>query len=96
MPLAGSDTVTTPTPGLRTTAEIRAVCEAVTKPVNVLARPDLTLAEIFEAGAQRVSVGGAPAWVAAKAFADAAIAIRDEGDFASLAARLPLGEWFRR
>ena len=45
-------------PGLRTVEEIRAVCEATAKPVNVLARPGLTMAEIFAAGAQRVSVGG--------------------------------------
>ena len=50
------------------------MCDAVTKPVNVLALPGLTVAEIFEAGAQRVSVGGALTWVAVKAFADAAVA----------------------
>jgi hypothetical protein len=31
--------------------------------------------------------------VAAKAFADAATAIRDEGDLSVLSTRLPLGEW---
>jgi 2-methylisocitrate lyase-like PEP mutase family enzyme len=65
----------------------------VSKPVNVLALGDLTFAEIAEAGAQRVSVGGGLAWVAAKAFADAAAAMRDEGDLSSLTARLPLDEW---
>ena len=30
-------------PGLQTSAEIRAVCEAVSKPVNVLARPSLSM-----------------------------------------------------
>jgi 2-methylisocitrate lyase-like PEP mutase family enzyme len=80
-------------PGLRTAEEIRAVCQAVGRPVNVLALPGLTLAEIMEAGARRVSVGGGLTWVAVKAMADAAIAIRDTGDLASLAARLPLGEW---
>ena len=34
------------------------------EPVNVLARPGLTVAEIVEAGAQRISVGGALTWVA--------------------------------
>jgi 2-methylisocitrate lyase-like PEP mutase family enzyme len=57
--------------------------------------PDLTLAEIFAAGAQRVSVGGALTWVAAGALADAARAIRDSGDLSALAVRLPLDEWFR-
>jgi hypothetical protein len=64
--------------------------------VNVLAVADLPLAEIFAAGAQRVSVGGALTWVAAGALADAATAMRDDGDLSRLATRLPLGEWLRR
>ena len=80
-------------PGLNTVDEIRTVCDAVSKPVNVLALGSLTFAEIAEAGAQRVSVGGALTWVAAKAFAGAATAIRDEGDFSALSARVPLGDW---
>jgi 2-methylisocitrate lyase-like PEP mutase family enzyme len=62
--------------------------------VNVLANPGLSLAEIFEAGAQRVSVGGSLTWVAVKAMADAAVAIRDHGDLAALSARVPLDHWF--
>jgi 2-methylisocitrate lyase-like PEP mutase family enzyme len=49
--------------------------------------------EITGAGAQRVSVGGGLAWVAVRAMADAAVAIRDNGDLSGLAARVPLGEW---
>jgi 2-methylisocitrate lyase-like PEP mutase family enzyme len=89
---AGADVLYAP--GLRSAEEIRAVCQAVSKPVNVLAPPGLSLAEIVGAGAQRVSVGGALAWVAVRAMADAAVAIRDGGDFSALAARVPLGEWF--
>jgi 2-methylisocitrate lyase-like PEP mutase family enzyme len=81
-------------PGLRSTEEIRAVCQAVSKPVNVLARPGLSLQEIAAAGARRVSVGGSLTWVAVSAMAKAAEAIRDAGDFSSLAARVPLDEWF--
>lgn len=88
---AGADVLYAP--GLRSAAEIRAVCEAVSKPVNVLALPELSLAEIVAAGAQRVSVGGGLTWVAVKAMADAATAIRDTGDLSALAARVPLGEW---
>lgn len=77
-------------PGLRTVEEIRAVCSSVPKPVNVLAVRTLTVAEIFEAGAQRVSVGGALTWVAAQALVDAATAIRDRGDLSVLNARSPL------
>jgi 2-methylisocitrate lyase-like PEP mutase family enzyme len=89
---AGADVLYAP--GLRTVAEIRAVCESVTKPVNVLAVRELSFGEIAEAGAQRVSVGGALTWVAVSAFADAARAIRERGDFSVLAASPPLRDWF--
>ena len=87
---AGADVLYAP--GLRTVDEIRAVCDAVSKPVNVLAFSNLSFAEIAEAGAQRVSVGGALTWVAVKAAADAAEAMR-QGDFSALAARVPLADW---
>jgi 2-methylisocitrate lyase-like PEP mutase family enzyme len=89
---AGADVLYAP--GLRSAEEIRAVCEVVSKPVNVLALAGLSLAEIVAAGAQRVSVGGGLTWVALRAMADAAEAMRDAGDFSALAAKLPLGEWF--
>ncbi len=88
---AGADVLYAP--GLRTTDQIRAVCSSVGKPVNVLAHRGLTLAEIVDAGAQRVSVGGALTWVAVGAFARAAEAIRDRGDFSVLDQSLPLGDW---
>ena len=80
---AGADVLYAP--GLRNPEEIRAICQAVTRPVNVLAVPELTFAELAEAGARRVSVGGSLTWVAVKAFAGAARAIRDSGDFSGLA-----------
>jgi len=89
---AGADVLYAP--GLRSADEIRTICDAVSKPVNVLAIPNLSFAEIVAAGAQRVSVGGSLTWVAVKAMADAAEAIRDHGDFSALAARLPLDDWF--
>jgi 2-methylisocitrate lyase-like PEP mutase family enzyme len=88
---AGADVVYAP--GLRTAEEVRAVCAAVSKPVNVLALPELSLAEVVEAGAQRISVGGGLTWVAIAAMAAAAREIRDEGDFSSLGVRLPLEDW---
>ena len=72
------------------------MCDAVSRPVNVLARPNLSFAEIAGAGAQRVSLGGGLTWVAVRALADAAAAIRDDGDFSALDARLPLDEWLAR
>jgi 2-methylisocitrate lyase-like PEP mutase family enzyme len=88
---AGADVLFAP--GLRTTEEIRALCGAVSRPVNVLAVAGMSFSEIVAAGARRVSVGGALTWVAVKAMAEAAEAMRDTGDFSALAARLPLGEW---
>jgi 2-methylisocitrate lyase-like PEP mutase family enzyme len=88
---AGADVLYAP--GLRTAAEIRAVCDNVSKPVNVLALGGLSLVEIVDAGAQRVSVGGGLAWVAVDAMAAAAAAIRDRGDFSALTARPPVEDW---
>ena len=90
---AGADVLYAP--GLGTIEEIRALCDAVSKPVNVLAIPGLSVAELVEAGAQRISVGGSLTWVAVKAFADAATAMRDRGDVSALGARVPLDDWFR-
>jgi 2-methylisocitrate lyase-like PEP mutase family enzyme len=70
-------------PGLGSPEEIRAVCDAVSLPVNVLAWPGLTLEAIAEAGARRVSVGGALAWVAVGAAKDAAKRLAD-GDLSAL------------
>jgi 2-methylisocitrate lyase-like PEP mutase family enzyme len=87
---AGADVLYAP--GLRNADEIRAVCDAVSKPVNVLAHPRLSMSEIAEAGAQRISVGGALAFAAVAAFAAAAEQVRD-GDFSALHARPPLRDW---
>jgi 2-methylisocitrate lyase-like PEP mutase family enzyme len=88
---AGADVLYAP--GLRNGEEVRAVCEAVSKPVNVLAHPGLSMREIVEAGGQRVSVGGGLAFVGLAAAVEAAEQIRDTGDFSSLGARPRLKEW---
>jgi 2-methylisocitrate lyase-like PEP mutase family enzyme len=91
---AGADVLYAP--GLAGLDEVRSVCGSVGRPVNVLARPGMSLAEIIEAGARRVSVGGALTWVSVKAFVDAATAIRDAGDLSKLDATLPLADWLDR
>ena len=88
---AGADVLYAP--GLETAVEIRAVCDAVSRPVNVLARPGLSFAEIVDAGAQRVSVGGSLAWTAVNALAAAAAEIRDRGDFSSLGNGTSVRTW---
>jgi 2-methylisocitrate lyase-like PEP mutase family enzyme len=89
---AGADVLYAP--GLRTTADIRAVCDAVAKPVNVLAVRNLSFAEMADAGAQRISVGGALTWTAVNAAADAARAMLERGAFTGLATSPPLADWF--
>ena len=88
---AGADVLYAP--GLRNGDEIRTVCEAVSKPVNVLAHPGLSMREIVEAGGRRVSVGGALTWVAVAAMAAAAERMRDEGDFSVLGVSAPVRDW---
>ncbi len=89
---AGADVLYAP--GLRTPDEIRAVCDAVSRPVNVLALPGLSLDQIAAAGGRRISVGGSLTWAAVNAMAAAAAAIRDHGDFSSLGTSPPLRDWF--
>jgi 2-methylisocitrate lyase-like PEP mutase family enzyme len=88
---AGADVLYAP--GLRTVEEIRTVCDAVSKPVNVLALGDLTMQEIADAGGTRISVGGGLAWVGVAAVAQVAEQIRDAGDFSGLNVRVPVREW---
>lgn len=88
---AGADVLYAP--GLRDGEEIRAVCEATSSPVNVLAHPGLSMTEIVDSGARRVSVGGSLAWVAVAAMVTAAEEMRERGDFSSLAAPVRIKEW---
>ena len=88
---AGADVLFAP--GLGNADEIRAVCEATSKPVNVLARPNLTVSEIAAAGARRISVGGRLTWVAVNAMAAAAERIRDHGDLSALDVRVDVEQW---
>lgn len=89
---AGADVLYAP--GLETLEEIRAVCGAVSRPVNVLAVPTLSLSEIVDAGAQRISVGGGLTWIALRAMASAATRIREAGDLSPLATEIPFDRWF--
>jgi 2-methylisocitrate lyase-like PEP mutase family enzyme len=88
---AGADVLYAP--GLASVQEIQAVCEAVSRPVNVLAWPGLSAAEIFAAGAQRISVGGALAGAAIQSFAAVAEQIRDTGEFSGLVGLGRVRDW---
>lgn len=79
--------------GLGSLDDVRAVCEAVTKPVNVLARPGLSGDDLAAAGVRRISVGGGLTWVAVAAAAGAAERMRDAGDFSALASGARPDRW---
>jgi 2-methylisocitrate lyase-like PEP mutase family enzyme len=72
-------------PGLRTLAEVRQVVSAVNRPVNVVTGwldPAITAGQLAEAGARRISVGGALSRLALAAFVDAGRAMKEQGSFA--------------
>ena len=80
-------------PGLSTLDEVKAVVSAVAPlPVNVLARPTFTVADLKRAGARRISVGGALARVAWTAFLDAAREIGERGTFTAIGRAIPGAE----
>jgi 2-methylisocitrate lyase-like PEP mutase family enzyme len=81
---AGADVLYAP--GLTSLADIRRVVTAVDRPVNVLAMPGApSVSELAQAGVSRVSVGGAFAFAALGALADAATELRDRGTYGYLA-----------
>jgi 2-methylisocitrate lyase-like PEP mutase family enzyme len=88
---AGADVLYAP--GLAGAEEVRAVVDEISRPLNVLARPHHSLAELVEAGAQRVSVGGSLAWTAAVALFESARRIREDGDFSGLKGPGSLVDW---
>ena len=88
---AGADVLYAP--GLTSGDDIRTLCDAVSKPVNVLGLPGLSVAEIAEAGATRISVGSLLTWVAVGAMATAAEQLLDDGDLSVLASSVRVKEW---
>jgi 2-methylisocitrate lyase-like PEP mutase family enzyme len=88
---AGADVLFAP--GLRSAEEIQTVADATSRPLNVLAIASLSMGEMAEAGAQRISVGGRLTWAAVGAMAEAAERIRDHGDFSSLTGPARVAEW---
>lgn len=78
---AGADVLYAP--ALTTLEEVRLVTGALGKPVNVLAPPlrGVTVAELAEAGAKRISLGGALARAAVTALLRACAEMRERGSF---------------
>lgn len=78
-------------PGLADIGTIRAICEAVDRPVNVLAVSKLTVAELAEAGVKRVTLGSKLTTVAFGAVRSAAREILDTGTFSFADEAMPFG-----
>lgn len=82
---AGADVLYAP--GIVDPGDIRSVVDSVDLPVNVLARPGLApVAELAQAGVRRISVGGAFAFAALAAMADAAEELLGLGTYGFLSA----------
>lgn len=80
---AGADVLYAP--GLRNLAEVREVVAAAKRPVNVVTGwldPDITVAQLGDAGAKRISVGGALSRLALATFMAAGRAMKEQGSFA--------------
>jgi 2-methylisocitrate lyase-like PEP mutase family enzyme len=77
---AGADVLYAP--GLTSADDIRRVVSAVSRPVNVLARPGVPpVAELADLGVRRLSVGGAFAWTALGALVEAGRELLEQGTF---------------
>ena len=79
---AGADVLYAP--GLKTMEQVTTVVGAVSKPVNVLATPDLKVAELAEVGVRRVSLGGWLYNVAMGGFLRSMKEIAEQGTFTEL------------
>jgi 2-methylisocitrate lyase-like PEP mutase family enzyme len=90
---AGADVLYAP--GLRNLDEVRQVVSAVKRPFNVVTGwldPDITAVQLAEAGAKRISVGGALSRLALARFVEAGRAMKDMGSFAWMRDMMPIAE----
>jgi 2-methylisocitrate lyase-like PEP mutase family enzyme len=90
---AGADVLYAP--GLRNLAEVRHVVGAVRRPFNVVTGwldPDITAAQLAEAGAKRISVGGALSRLALATFVNAGKAMKEQGSFAWMRQMMPIAD----
>ncbi|MER9137805.1 oxaloacetate decarboxylase [Mesorhizobium sp. M0830] len=87
---AGADVLYAP--GIGDVEMVRAICSAVTKPVNVMARPGFTIADLATAGVKRISLGP---WLTNFAYGmleTAAREIQQDGTFGFTRAAMPFGK----
>ena len=87
---AGADVLYAP--GISDIEIVRTICSAVTRPVNVMARPGFTIADLAQAGVKRISLGP---WLTNFAFGmleTAAREIQQDGTFGFTRAAMPFGK----
>jgi 2-methylisocitrate lyase-like PEP mutase family enzyme len=93
---AGADVLYAP--GLRTVAEVRHVVGALKRPFNIVTGwldPDITAVQLADAGAKRISVGGALSRLAMAAFLDAGRAMQEDGSCEWMRQMAPVPEMRR-
>ena len=93
---AGADVLYAP--GLRNLAEVHQVVDAVNRPFNVVTGwldPAITATQLAEAGAERISVGGALSRLAMAAFVNAARDMQQHGSFAWMHDMMDIAEMRR-
>jgi 2-methylisocitrate lyase-like PEP mutase family enzyme len=82
-------------PGISSAEDIRTVCSAVTKPVNVLvssSSPSYSVTELAALGVKRISLGSALSRAALGGMVHAAREIQQQGTFRFLADALPFAQ----
>ena len=79
-------------PGLPDADAIRAVCASVSRPVNVLASPALSVRVLSDCGARRISLGSALPRAALASMMRAVAEIQSKGTFAFANDAIPYGE----
>ena len=82
-------------PGLTRAEDIRAVCAAVTKPVNVvmgLKGVPLSVAQLADLGVRRISLGGSLCRAAMAGLFAAAREVREKGTFSFAETAVPSAE----
>ena len=90
---AGADVLYAP--GLRNLAEVHEVVSAVNRPFNIVTGwldPAITAAQLAEAGAKRISVGGALSRLALATFVTGARAMQEQGSFAWMREMMPTAD----
>jgi 2-methylisocitrate lyase-like PEP mutase family enzyme len=91
---AGADVLMVP--GLPDLDAVRAVCAAVTKPINFMAGirgRSFTVKQLTDAGVKRISLATSLFRAAMTGAMNAAAEVRDHGTFTYLDRTMPTGEW---